>query len=337
MSGLCRAANPNLRLLTMKILHDPREFPVSLRSSLTIGNFDGLHLGHRKILQEMVATAKESSTASVLLTFSPHPSRVLHPQKAPKLIVNLEEKVDRIRALGVDYLLILKFDQELSLLSAEAFIREILVKWLRVKHIFVGKNFVFGHKRSGNVALLQVLSSDCDYAVRVVSPVAIRGTRVSSTWLRELIEMGRISMANRLLGRYYSIRGRIVAGSGLGRKFLFPTLNLKPESEMIPGKGVYVTLACFEGQSYPAVTNIGTRPTVGSTGLTVETHLIDQALERPPNKIEIQFLHRLRDEQKFSSVESLRIQISKDIVRATRFFRLLARLQQPQTPEVPIG
>ncbi|HEX2522236.1 MAG TPA: bifunctional riboflavin kinase/FAD synthetase [Terriglobia bacterium] len=312
----------------MKILHDYREFPPSSRSSITIGNFDGLHLGHRRILQEMTAMANASGTCSALLTFSPHPLEVLHPAKAPKLILDPQEKIERIRALGVDYVLILKFDRELSLLSGEDFIREILVKSLRARHVFVGRNFVFGHKRSGNVALLEALGQECDYVVNVISPVEVRGARVSSTWIRELIQSGRISMANRLLGRFYSLRGRIVHGQGFGQKFLFPTLNLQPEGSLLPANGVYVSLARFEGRNFQAVTNIGTRPTVSGTGLAVETHLLHQSLETPPDTMEVQFLHRLRDEQKFPGIEALRVQIAKDVQRASRFFRLLERLHQ---------
>jgi riboflavin kinase / FMN adenylyltransferase len=312
----------------MKILHDYREFPPSSRSSVTIGNFDGLHLGHRRILQEMTAMANASGTCSALVTFSPHPLEVLHPAKAPKLILDPKEKIERIRALGVDYVLILKFDRELSLLSGEDFIREILVKSLRVRHVFVGRNFVFGHKRTGNVALLEALGQECDYEVNVISPVEVRGARVSSTWIRELIQSGRISMANRLLGRFYGLPGRIVHGQGFGRKFLFPTLNLQPEGSLLPANGVYVSLACFGGRNFQAVTNIGTRPTVSGTGLAVETHLLHQNLETPPDTMEVQFLHRLRDEQKFPGIEALRAQISKDVQRASRFFRLLERLHQ---------
>ena len=146
-------------------------------------------------------------------------------------------------------------------MSGEAFIRQILVGSLRVQHVFVGHNFVFGHKRSGNVALLETLGRECGYAVHVIPPVAVRGNRVSSTGIRELIRAGRISQANRLLGRYYSLQGRVVSGAGLGRTVLFPTLNLEAQNEILPGKGVYATLACFNGESHEAVTNVGTRPT----------------------------------------------------------------------------
>jgi riboflavin kinase / FMN adenylyltransferase len=312
----------------MKILHDARHFPSSQRSSVTIGNFDGLHLGHRRILEDLVRTSQASGTVSVVMTFSPHPLQILHPGKAPKLIVPTDEKIARIESLGVDYLLLVKFDEELSRLSGESFIREILVGALKVQHLFVGHNFVFGHKRSGNVALLESLQSECRYAVHVIPPVAVRGRRVSSTGIRELIRSGRISQANRLLGRYYSLQGRVVPGQGLGRTVLFPTLNLEAQNEILPGNGVYATLALFEGKSHPAVTNVGTRPTVSGAGLSVETHLLAHTPEAPPSSLELQFLHRLRNEHKFPSVDDLKNQIAKDIHRTHRFFRLLERLRQ---------
>jgi riboflavin kinase / FMN adenylyltransferase len=314
----------------MKILHDSRQFPSSQRSSVTIGNFDGLHLGHRQILVDLVRTAAASGTASVVMTFSPHPLQVLHPGKAPKLIVPTADKIARIESLGVDYLLLVKFDEKLSRLSGESFIREILVGSLRVQHILVGHNFVFGHKRSGNVALLEELGREFDYTVHVIPPVAVRGRRVSSTGIRELIRAGRISQANRLLGRYYSLHGRVVPGQGLGRTVLFPTLNLETQNEILPGNGVYATLAIFEDKSHPAVTNVGTRPTVSGTGVSVETHLLEHTPEAPPSVLELKFLHRLRNEHKFPSVDELKKQIAKDIQRTKRFFGLFKRLRNLQ-------
>ncbi len=314
----------------MQILTDYRAFSASLRSSVTIGNFDGLHLGHRTILQDLVRTSAETGTASVLMTFSPHPLQILHPGKAPSLILSPEEKIERIRNLGIEYLLIINFDKSLSRLSAPSFVQEILVKALRVKHIFVGHNFVFGYRRSGNVSLLKSMGPEFDYTVEVIPPVEVRGNRVSSTWIRELIQSGRISLANRLLGRYYSIHGRVASGQGVGGKSLLPTLNLKPESEILPGKGVYVTLAAYEGNSFQAVTNVGTRPTVAGSHLSVETHVLDQQIAVPPQSLELQFLHRLRDEQKFPSLEALREQLAKDVLRARRFFRLLQKVSHLQ-------
>jgi riboflavin kinase/FMN adenylyltransferase len=312
----------------MKILHDSRHFPSSQRSSVTIGNFDGLHLGHRRILVDLVRTAAASGTASVVMTFSPHPLQVLHPGKAPKLIIPTDDKIARIESLGVDYLLLVKFDEELSRLSGEQFVREILVDSLRVQHIFVGHNFVFGHKRSGNVSLLEVLGRELDYTVHVIPPVAVRGSRVSSTGIRDLIRSGRISQANRLLGRYYTLHGRVVPGQGLGRTVLFPTLNLEAQNEILPGNGVYVTLAFFEGKTHTAVTNVGMRPTVSGTGVSVETHLLEHTPKAPPSTLELKFLHRLRNEHKFPSVDELKKQIAKDIQRSKRFFGLFRRLRQ---------
>jgi len=313
----------------MKILHDYRHFPSSQRTSVTIGNFDGLHLGHRRILVDLVRSAAVSGTASVVMTFSPHPLQVLHPGKAPKLIIPIEDKIARIESLGVDYLLLVKFDEELSRLSGEGFIREILVGSLRVQHVFVGHNFVFGHKRSGNVALLEALGREFDYTVHVIPPVAVRGSRVSSTGIRDLIRSGRISQANRLLGHYYTLQGRVVPGEGLGRTVLFPTLNLEAQNEILPGNGVYATLVLFEGKSHTGVTNVGTRPTVGGTGgVSVETHLLEHTPESPPSTLELKFLHRLRNEHKFPSVDELKKQIAKDIQRSRRFFGLFRRLRQ---------
>ena len=312
----------------MKILHDPRHFPSSQRTSVTIGNFDGLHLGHRQILVDLIRTAAASGTASLVMTFSPHPLQILHPGKAPKLIIPTEDKIARIESLGVDYLLLVKFDEKLSRLSGESFIREILVGSLRVQHILVGHNFVFGHKRSGNVALLEELGQEFDYAVHVIPPVAVRGSRVSSTGIRDLIRAGRISQANRLLGRYYTLHGRVVPGQGLGKTALFPTLNLETQNEILPANGVYATLALFEGRSHPAVTNVGTRPTVSGTSLSVETHLLEHTPEAPPSTLELKFLHRLRNEHRFPSVDELKKQIAKDIQRTERFFGLFKRLRQ---------
>ena len=316
----------------MEILHAPPKYPPSIRSTVTIGNFDGIHLGHREILINLLKTARQYGSQSVVMTFQPHPMQVLFPPKAPRLITSAEHKRQLIEQFGIDVLLIMTFDHELSLKSGEAFIREILVEALRVKHLFLGENFVFGHHRTGNVALLQNLSRECDYIVHVIPPVEVRGTRVSSTWIRQLIQDGKVSAANRLLGRYYSVHGEVVQGQGLGRKFLFPTLNLDPSSEILPKNGVYVTRTFFGGREYSSVTNIGTRPTVAGIAVVVESHLLDVALDKAPASMEIQFLHRLRDEQKFPSLEALKAQITCDCKRSSRFFSLLEKFRKPQAP-----
>ena len=299
---------------------------------MTIGNFDGIHLGHRRILSELVSTARESGTRSVVVTFSPHPLKVLRPEKAPSLITTPTEKRALIELSKVDALIILKFDQELSRLTGESFVRKILVEKLRVKHMFVGENFVFGYRRSGDVTLLRSLSRELDYTVHLVPEVIVRGSRVSSTWIRELIQTGRLSLANRLLGRYYKVSGEVVPGRGLGQKFLFPTLNLKLHNEIIPHPGVYVTLTTIQGEQLPSVTNVGWRPTVGGSDLTIESHVLGIKLMETPTHMALAFLHRLRDEHKFGSLMALKEQIEKDCQRANRFFRLMERLRKMGQP-----
>jgi len=316
----------------MEIVRDTQNYRSTFRTSLTIGNFDGIHLGHKKILSELVKTAKESGTRSMVVTFSPHPLKVLRPEKAPYLITTSKEKLDLIGLSEVDTLIVLKFDQELSQLSGEAFVRKILAEKLKVKHMFVGDNFVFGYHRSGDVTLLRALSRELDYTVHIVPEVIVRGSRVSSTWIRELIQAGRVGLANRLLGRYYSVSGEIVPGRGLGQKFLFPTLNLKLHNEIIPHSGVYVTLTTIDEKQWPSITNVGWRPTVGGKDLTVESHLLGIELMETPRHMDLAFLRRLRDEQKFDSLVALKEQIGRDCVRASRFFRLMERLRKMGQP-----
>jgi riboflavin kinase/FMN adenylyltransferase len=198
--------------------------------------------------------------------------------------------------------------------------------------MFVGENFVFEHRRSGDVSLLRRLSQKLDYTVHIIPEVVVRGSRVSSTWIRELIQSGRIGLANRLLGRYYSVSGEIVPGRGLGQKFLFPTLNLKLHNEIIPHPGVYVTLTTIQGRQLPSVSNVGWRPTVGGKDLTVESHILETKLVDTPSHMELAFLHRLRDEHKFDSIETLKQQIEKDCQRAVRFFRLMERVRKDIRP-----
>ncbi|MFN8008706.1 MAG: bifunctional riboflavin kinase/FAD synthetase [Terriglobia bacterium] len=316
----------------METFHDYRDFPASLLTSLTIGNFDGLHRGHREILNKLLAIARQSGTRSLVVTFSPHPLQILQPSKAPKSILLQDEKIQKIREAGIDYLLDLRFDRAFSKLSGESFIREVLVGSLHARHVLVGEDFVFGHRRSGDVGLLRRLSSELGYVVDILEPVIIRGKRVSSTWIRELILNGRISDANRLLGGYYHLCGEVIPGDKLGQTRLVPTLNLAPQHELIPQMGVYVTRAAIEGRTYRAVTNIGTRPTVSGKSLRIETYLINESLGTTPRFMEIEFLHRLRDEMSFPSIEALKIQIQKDVLRAIRFFTRLELFRKGELP-----
>jgi riboflavin kinase/FMN adenylyltransferase len=307
---------------SMQILHDYKSFHDPRGTTLTIGNFDGIHLGHQKILDQVVLKASSSNTSSVVLTFDPHPMAVLHPSRAPHLITTMEKKIALIQKSGIDFLLVLPFDQALSALEGKAFVEQILLNHLQLRHIFVGNNFHFGHHRSGNNMLLEQMGVKWNFCVHSLPEVIIRRERVSSTWIRRLIQSGRISLANRLLGRFYSLDGPVITGAGLGRKWLFPTLNLRPQNDILPKSGVYVTFCRFHQRQFSAVTNIGMRPTLAGKFLTVETHLLETNLQEPPDQMEIFLLHRLRDEIKFSSLQDLREQIARDCRRASRFFRL---------------
>jgi riboflavin kinase/FMN adenylyltransferase len=326
----------------MQILYDYRDYSFPERTSLTIGNFDGLHLGHRQILDDVIKTARNTGTRSLLITFQPHPLEILKPEKAPSMITPRVEKTHLIENLGIDILLVLRFDQTLSQLNGRSFVKEILSSALKMQHIFVGKNFVFGHQRSGNVDLLRQMAVELDFTVHVIPEIIIRGCRISSTWIRELIQTGRISLANRLLGRFYSLVGPVVSGAGMGRKFLFPTLNLDPAIQVIPQPGVYVTLTGIESQIYHSVTNVGRRPTVSGQNLTIETHVLDVELSSAPAQMELSFVHRLRSEQKFDSIQQLKSQIQRDCQKTRLFFQRLERFQSRQsTPlsrfQLPVG
>jgi len=316
----------------MEITYGYRSYRADRRSSLTIGNFDGFHLGHQRILESLVKASRISGTRSVLLSFQPHPLQLLAPDNAPRAITPPEEKIRLLGASRLEVLAILDFDRALSRMTGEEFVREIMVGVFRAREVFVGSDFAFGNRRTGNVALLQELGRELDFQVRICPQVVVRGSRVSSTRIRELIRAGRISSANRLLGRFFSLKGKVVPGRGLGRESLFPTLNLRPGDELIPRPGVYVTQATFSHQTHPAVTNVGWRPTVAGKGLTVETHLIDTSLESPPADLGLAFLHRLRDEERFGSLQQLRDQIARDCQRTRRFFRLFKRLGRPLAP-----
>lgn len=316
----------------MEITYGYRSYRTDRGSSLTIGNFDGFHLGHQRILDTLVDASRASGTRSVLLSFQPHPLQLLAPDNAPRAITPPEEKTRLLGASRLEVLAVLDFDRALSRMTAEEFVREIVVGVFRAREVFVGSDFAFGYRRTGDVALLQELGRRLDFQVRICPQVVVRGSRVSSTRIRELIGAGRISSANRLLGRFFSLKGKVVSGRGLGRESLFPTLNLRPGDELIPRPGVYVTQATFTHQTHPAVTNVGWRPTVAGKDLTVETHLIDTSLDSPPDDLGLAFLHRLRDEERFGSLQQLRGQIARDCQRTRRFFRLFKRLGRPLAP-----
>ena len=308
-----------------------REFygPTGRGSVLAIGNFDGIHLGHQAILKRAVDRATETGAVATALTFEPSPLKVLRPESAPKRISTPEQRLEWFRVMDVESAVVLPFTLELSKLAPQEFVERILVRELQVRAVLVGENFRFGHKQAGDTTLLRDMGRKHGFEVIAIKPIAAHGEVVSSTVIRREIASGDVAQAGRLLGRPFVLTGEIVGGTGTGRKFTFPTLNLKPEQELLPASGVYVTRTLLEGEtrSRRSVTNIGMRPTFNGTALTVETHLLDFTGDVPAKRMELRLWKRLRAERKFSGPEELRIQIGRDIRAANQFFSLLRKFR----------
>lgn len=316
----------------MRTIHNPAELAtLPGKSVVTIGNFDGVHLAHKKLLRAVVEAARAGGAVPVALTFEPHPIKILAPDHAPKLLTPLDRKARLIEATGIERLVVLPFTRELARLAPVEFVREILVKGLRALSIHVGPNFRFGYRQSGDVESLREIARMEGFRLGVLPALKIRGEMVSSTRIRELLSLGRVNLAARLLGRPFSLFGPIVAGLGVGRKHTVPTLNLAPVEEQTPKIGVYVTRTRLGQATHDSVTNVGHKPTFGSHQLTVETFLLNHSGEISETEMEIEFLFRLRDEMKFQNPAILKIQIQEDARRAVKFFRLLRTLPKPRT------
>ena len=296
------------------------QFGDARRTALTVGTFDGLHVGHQKILQSVMDRARATGQRSAVITFDPHPMRLLLPDRAPFLIQTLPQRLACIERLGLDAALVLRFDHALSLVSAEEFIERILAGGLRAGAILVGSNFRFGHRGAGDVRLLGEYGKRHGFDVEIISPVEVGGKIVSSTAIRGAVASGDVAAAIPLLGRAFSLTGEIRAGAGRGRTILFPTLNLAPEQELLPKLGVYATESAVGGRLYSSVTNVGTRPTFNGAGVTVESHLFGFSENLTGGPMEVRFHERIRDERKFPGPDALRAQIALDIETARKYF-----------------
>jgi riboflavin kinase/FMN adenylyltransferase len=297
-------------------------------SVVTIGNFDGVHLAHQTLLRRVVEVARAQGARATAITFEPHPIKILAPDHAPKLLTPLRRKVELIAATGIDLLLVLPFTRELARQSPLEFVRRVLVNPLHASSVHVGPNFRFGYRQSGDTEILEELGNQEDFRVEVLPLLNVRGDRVSSTRIRELLAEGQVHKANRLLGRPFSSRGPIVAGLGVGHKHTVPTLNLAPIEEQLPKVGVYVTHTLLAGVPHDSVTNVGFKPTFGDHRLTVETFLLDFSGQIAEVDMEIEFLYRLRDEMKFQNPAILKVQIQEDARRSMKFFHLLKEYRQ---------
>jgi phosphoribosyl 1,2-cyclic phosphate phosphodiesterase len=308
-------------------------------SVLAIGNFDGIHLGHQAILRATVERARALNAVSTALTFDPSPRKVLRPESAPLRLSTNAQRMEWFNALGLEAAVVLPFTLELARLTPAEFVEQILVRDLHVQAVLVGENFRFGHKQTGDVKLLSELGEKFGFEVVIIPPVVFRGEVVSSTIIRREVAEGDVSHAARLLGRPFALTGEVVTGTGTGRRFTFPTLNLAPQQELLPARGVYITRTCLDGdsRSHRSVTNIGMRPTFNGSSLSVETHLLDTQLTASPNRIEVRFWNRLREEKKFSGPEELRAQIAADIAHASSFFSRLRRARSIRQPAAAGG
>ena len=296
--------------------------------ALTIGNFDGVHLAHRRLLRTTAEIARGAGLQPAVLMFDPHPACVVAPERAPRLLTSLEERCELIRGEGIEHVLIQPFTAELARLTPEEFATQFLRDGLGAQCVIVGENFRFGCKQAGDTETLRNLGSRLGFEVRLLETVRWRGRRVSSGEVRKLVAAGDMGTAGRLLERPYAISGEIVHGHGIGSKQTVPTLNLHTEAQVIPARGVYVTRTSETGGSrrWNSITNIGYRPTFGNDdALSIETFLLnpeDAPLEgATPERIRLEFLRRVRDERKFESPEALKAQILRDVGRAKAYFR----------------
>ncbi|MEE2613080.1 MAG: bifunctional riboflavin kinase/FAD synthetase [Acidobacteriota bacterium] len=291
---------------------------------LALGNFDGVHRGHAKIIELVRCRADERGVTAVALTFDPHPSRIVRPDKAPPLLMTGAQKLAALGDAGMAGIAVVRFTQALSRWEPEAFVRAVLVEWLRVSEVWVGANFLFGHDRAGNFSVLRSLGARYGFRAEKIDPVRYREFVVSSTRVRRLVAEGRVDQAGALLGHHYMLEGTVTRGAGRGRQLGFPTANLSTDNELFPPNGVYATAVLMDGEIHASVTNVGVRPTFGASGPVVESHIFDVDRDLYGCRIRVAFVQRLRDELAFSDGDALRVQIARDCDEARALFRQIS-------------
>jgi riboflavin kinase/FMN adenylyltransferase len=304
------------------IAHFPEDAPPRWPSPvLALGNFDGLHRGHAKIIDRVRRRAGERGGTPAAMTFDPHPPRVVRPDKAPALLMTTEQRLEALARAGMQGVAVVRFTQEMSRWDPETFVRTVLVEWLHVVEVWVGANFLFGHDRAGTFSVLRTLGARYGFRAEKIDAVRYKDFVVSSTRIRRLIAEGRVDEAGALLGHHYFIDGTVIHGAARGREIGFPTANLETRNELLPPAGVSATTASVKGVTHPSVTNIGTRPTFGDGDrLHVETHLLDASRDLYDATVRLSFVQRLRDERAFPDVDALRAQIDADCRAAKRLF-----------------
>jgi riboflavin kinase/FMN adenylyltransferase len=306
----------------LQIIHFPDDpSPRWHQPVLALGNFDGLHRGHMKIIDRVRRRAGERGGTPAAMTFDPHPSRVLRPDKAPPLLMTKEQKLEALGRAGMQGVAVLRFTRELSSWDPEQFVRTVLVEWLHVAEVWVGANFLFGHDRAGTFTVLRSLGARYGFRAEKIDPVRYKEFVVSSTRIRRLVSEGRVDEAAALLGHHFFVDGSVTRGAGRGREIGFPTANVCSDNELLPPAGVYATLITIDGVVHPSITNVGMRPTFGDVDrLTIETHVFDFARDIYGQRLRLSFVQRLRDERAFPDVDALRAQIEADCRSAQRLF-----------------
>ncbi len=303
----------------MILTHNAKEVkPGARKVCLALGFFDGVHLGHQQIIRQTIMDARQHEGIALVLTFDRHPNTVVAPGRVPPLVYSLPQKIRAIEAIGAEVLLLIHFDAAFSRQSGKEFVRSLLRDLGPVRSVCVGANFVFGHKRSGDVALLKRLGAELHFTVHGLAAVALNNSAVSSTRIREAIRAGKLDAATQMLGRAYSLAGPVVRGDGLGAQLGFPTANIDANGLALPPTGVYAVHADVKGKTYRAVLNLGYRPTLQNPTpqLRVEAHLLDFDGDLYGQELEVVFAEKLREERKFPSLKELRLQIAQDILDA---------------------
>ena len=314
----------------MRIFHSVAGIPADFGPSVvTIGNFDGVHKGHREIMRRVVEIGRTRGLTPTVLTFDPHPARVLAPDRAPKLIMTIPQRLQGLEHEGIEAALVFPFSLEFAKLSPEEFVEQILAKALNARCVLVGEDFRFGFRQAGNIETLGILGKGYGFDLQPVPAITGGGDRISSSRIRSLVAGGQVSKACRIMGMPFALEGRVVSGQGIGSKKTVPTLNLAPENELLPKVGVYASRTRDEdsGATWQSITNVGYRPTFEGEGLTVETFLLGPPPAETPARIEVSFLAFVRGERKFEDAASLKTQILRDAAAVQRFHRRMDHLR----------
>ncbi len=306
----------------MRLFHGTDNAEIQRPTVLTLGVFDGLHLGHQLILRTVVERARAVNCVPTVITFDPHPRAVLHPENAPPLLQTFDQKLEAFSVMGIVQTIVVRFTREFASVAAGDFLRDVVRDRLRAKEVYLGRGFAFGRGREGDITFLKRMSAELGFFADEAPEVRLRGKRISSTRIRGLLADGKVNLARRMLGRPYGVEGRVAHGDERGRTLGFPTANIRPHNRVVPRTGVYVTATLIDGVWRRSITNIGVRPTFEADGVepSVETHVLDWTGDLYDDVVRVRFLHRLRDERRFNSVEELKAQIAYDINRARRYF-----------------